>query len=176
MIDIVTIIGDIVSNMEVIPAVAERYPKSEGEVFYMAGHLLEVTNRLINKTKDMEDKYLKYPMIVLHLDTAIPIVDNVAQCNLNILIVTETEKFINAEQRQEEVFNPILIPIYKEFIKQLVWSGQFMWTGDPTMPPHTMIQRPYYGFQSGDKNIKSKTADPLDAIEIINLKINKIIC
>lgn len=176
MTDFVGLLRTIVETIEPIDSILTRYPKGTGQPYFMAGHMLEITNRLINKTADMEEKYKKYPLIILHQDVAIPTVGDVAQCNFNIIIVAQTLKFKNAEQRVEEVFKPVLYPLYDALIATIIASGEFMWPGEQTRPPHTPIDRPYYGFQSGDRNIKNKMTDPLDAIEILNLKLNKVIC
>jgi len=176
MNNIVTEIRTAVEAIKAIPAIQAAYPKGTGKPYYMAGHLQEIQNRLLNKSKDKIEKYTKYPLIVLRLDTPETVESNVSYFNLNIIIVTQTEKNINAEDRVTEIFEPILYPLYEAFINAIVDSGLFMFDGDPSMPDHVKIDRPYWGTVGPNANQSNEMSDPLDAIEIINLKINRVNC
>lgn len=176
MDSIVDLIRDVVASIPAIQAIQDAYPKGNGKPYYMAGHLGEIRNRLLNKTKDKIEKYEKYPLIILRLDTPETIISNMCYYNLNVIIVTQTEKQINAEERTEAIFEPILYPLYNLFMQWIVESGEFTWDGDPAMPEHVKIDRPYWGTIAADMNDKNEMPDPLDAIEIVNLKINRVIC
>jgi hypothetical protein len=89
-----------------------------------------------------------------------------------LAIVNRTDQNYNAEQRLERVFKPILYPLFELFFEALQKSPLFMWPGDLRYPPHTKIDRYYWGTQSGAVNVKNIMSDPIDAIEIQNLKIN----
>ena len=142
--------------------------------YYMYGHRREIAARLLKKqTQGAPEKYRKYPLIALRLDTSERIVGSVSHFNLNIAIVHATQVQYNAEERYTNVFKPILYPLYELFFTKLREFGLFMWTGDLIVPEHTKIDRPFYGTAATEGNIKSVFADPLDAIEIVDLRISK---
>lgn len=139
--------------------------------FYMYGHRLEISNRLLEKDKDRVYKYQKYPLIALRMDIPEPYIGGMYNYRLNIAILTLTEKEYNAEQRMTNVIKPVLAPLYDRFVKELWHVGLFTWTGDQRIPPHTPIIRPYWGTAQAEGNVKHIFNDPLDAIELINLEI-----
>jgi hypothetical protein len=63
--------------------------------------------------------------------------------------------------------------MYALFMECLRTSGMFTWTGDLLTPPHTKIDRPYWGVSQGEGNAANIFSDPLDAIEIVNLKLSQ---
>jgi len=139
--------------------------------FYMYGHRLEISNRLTAAVNDSVRKYQKYPLIALKLDIPEPYVDGIAELNLNIALLAYTDKKWSAEQRMVNVFKPVLYPMYYRFLDELCKSGRFFWEGK--VPAHTKIDRPYWGIESAEANTKYIFDDPLDAIEIVDLKIKK---
>lgn len=148
---------------------------STGIPFFMAGHPQELNIRLLEKEKDSVFKYQRYPVIILRLDAEEPIIKKVKNFNLNIGILHYTDKNYTREQRDEFVFKPILLPLYVEFIKQLKASRIFMWPGNLNIPDHRPINRYYWGTQGSENtgNVKNIFTDPIDAVEIVNLKINR---
>lgn len=148
---------------------------SGGAPYYMFGHRLEISNRLTEMEKNTEKKNMKYPLIALRLDIPEERSGGIVQYTLNLLIVTLTNKTYNAEERLENTFKPILYPIYELFIEKLQESGLFVWQSPLQAPRHTTIDRYYYGKAGEEANIAHLFNDPLDAIEIVNLKLTKII-
>lgn len=141
--------------------------------FYMYGHRLEISNRLKDKTKDSVYKYQKYPLVALRLDIPEPYnAEEVTELNLNIALLCFTQKGWNAEERMTNIFKPVLYPMYYRFLDELRKSGLFFWQGS-RVPQHTKIDRPYWGTESAESNTKHLFDDPLDAIEIVDLKIKK---
>lgn len=146
--------------------------------YFMWGHKLEIANRLTAKGKDKVFKYQRYPLIVLVLDPTkndTKVRGGMVDYNLNILIVNYAEIGLNAEERMLSSFKPILYPLYDSFIYHIVHSGLFQWAGDQEHPPHDFYLRPYWGTPSPNKNVKNMLNDPLDAIEIQNLKVSAIV-
>jgi hypothetical protein len=141
--------------------------------YYMYGHRMEISDRLLEKDQSKATKYNKYPLIALKLDTPEKVEDGLWHYDLNIAILAFTDRNYDAPDRYTEVFKPVLYPIYESFLKQLRNSGLFMWEGDQQYPPHIKIDRPYWGTEGKEQNMKSFFNDPLDAIEIVNLKISK---
>jgi hypothetical protein len=143
--------------------------------YYMYGHRLEIANRLNEKEKDSVFKYQKYPLIALRMDIGESKSYDMIDYSLNLAILNFTEKGYNAEQRMEKVFKPILYPLYKMFLTQLVNCGLFFYSDNLDCPEHTKYDRPYWGVGDSEKNSSLLFSDPLDAIEIIGLKISRII-
>lgn len=140
--------------------------------FYMYGHRREISNRLLEKDKDEVYMYQKYPLIALRMDIAETISNGVYSYSLNLAILNFTDKNWNAEERMTNIFKPVLYPLYERFMSELQNSGLFMWTGNQDYPEHTKIDRPFWGTDSQEGNVKNIFNDPIDAIEIIGLKLN----
>ncbi|RLD32322.1 MAG: hypothetical protein DRI83_11075 [Bacteroidetes bacterium] len=139
------------------------------EPFFMFGHRQEISNRLLMKDKDRVYKYQKYPLFVLRLDFPEDVTsDHVHEVTLNMAIMDSTDKNYRAPERYEKVFHPILMPLYFDFIEKLQASSETMGTG---YPEHTKIDRPFWGVDESGRNVKYIFSDPLDAIELQNLKL-----
>jgi len=146
-----------------------------GVPYYMYGHRLEISNRLTEKGKGKSLKYQKYPLVALRMDFAEDLEGDVIHLKLNIAFIASTEKEYTTEQRYNNVFKPVLYPLYESFLEKLRFSGLFTWpAADGLNPRHTKFDRPFWGTIQGiegtDKYIFN---DPLDAIEIVDLQINK---
>lgn len=141
--------------------------------FYMYGHRGEISSRLANTVNDKVRKYQKYPLIALRMDIPEPYTNGVAELSLNIAILAFTDRKWNAEERMVNVFKPVLYPMYKRFIAELFKGGEFFWDNGSKVPDHTKIDRPYWGIEDPERNSKSIFNDPLDAIELVNLKLKK---
>lgn len=141
---------------------------------YLYGHRLEIVNLIKQQQSDPTLQLTRFPLIALKLDTPAGTVNgNMINYNLNIAIITSTEKGYTAKERLENVFKPVLYPLYDEFFKQLKRCGHFTWPAIGLFrPPHTKIDRFFYGTLSEEKNVKNLFDDPIDAVELIDLKIN----
>jgi len=140
--------------------------------YFLPGHRQEINKILLEKENDKVYKYQKYPLVALRLD--IPeYVDEKGYVNykLNIVILTLTDKTWNYEQRKENIFIPVLIPLYDRFIAELGNVGLFQWDGDTRRPPHTRILRPFWRTEAKEGNEKYIFSDPLDGVEIIGLEL-----
>lgn len=140
--------------------------------YYLPGHRMEINSILLKKDADKVLKYQKYPLVALRLD----IPEEVDQYgyvnyNLNIVILTLTDKNWTYEQRKENIFVPVLIPLYDRFITELGNAGLFQWEGDQRRPPHTRILRPFWGTSREEGNEKYIFSDPLDGIELTGLQL-----
>lgn len=140
---------------------------------YLYGHRAEIAARLTQRDGDKVKKYSKYPLIALRLDTEEEKVGIQTNFSLNIAIINITDKKYNAEERYANVFKPILYPLYELFLKELKNSGLFYWEGKQRTPSHKKVDRPFYGTPDPEINIKNLFNDPVDAIEILNLKLSQ---
>lgn len=141
--------------------------------FFMAGHRMEISKRLTDKDKDKVFKYQKYPLIALRMDIQESVAKGIWSYSLNIAILNYADRKLNAEERMEKVFKPVLYPIYERFMEELRNSTKFFWSGNQDYPEHTVILRPFWGTENQEGNVKNIFNDPLDGIEIVNLKLNQ---
>ena len=142
--------------------------------FYRYGHRVEISALLDAQNRQTgSQKVQKYPLIALRLDTEEQVSGGIIHFNLNLAIVEWTEKTYNAAQRYENVYKPVLYPLYERFMEALKQSGLFFWENMSAYPPHTKVDRLYYGTLGSEGNQKRIFNDPLDAIEILNLKLSQ---
>ncbi len=169
-------IGIIVERIKVkMSAFDQSFDQSFGSQLpmYQYGHRMEIVRKLNEMEKDKVLKFQKFPLICLRLDTSEDVVGDVTKFNLNLAIVHKSKKEYDSAQRYSEVFKPVLYPMYKLFLQELKDSGLFFWPGDQGRPPHTKIDRLYWGTPDPEGNVKNLFSDTVDAIEIVNLKINQ---
>jgi len=141
--------------------------------FGEAGHRLEISNLLLQKDMDKVFKYQKYPLIAMFMDVPELVSDGMFKYTLIVGIFNLTEATYTRKQRYEYNFKPILYPLYHQFLRALRTVGHFAWPGDQTYPPHTKLDRPFWGKVYSEGNEGYIFNDRLDAIEIRDLKINK---
>lgn len=167
---------DVIEVMETYFATARITPENLALLpEFIPGHLIEIRNRLITREKDPINKFLKYPLVALRLDIPELVRGDVVDYRLNIAILTYTNRNWSAEQRESNVFVPILHPLYELFLKAIRNSGLFMWTGLQFRPEHTKVDRYYWGTEGPQGNSAAMFADPLDAVEMIDLKLSSTI-
>lgn len=143
-----------------------------GAPYYMYGHPLEVANRLLKKdTAGASVKHKKYPLIAVIMDMEEDFVNEMYKYNAHVLILMKTEGKYETPERYTKVIKPILYPIYFKLLDGLRKSGDFTWSGGK-YPEHKKFDRPLYGTVGANKNFKNIFNDPLDAIELVDLKIN----
>lgn len=168
---IVELFGQVVDYMRSHDENGKVIPDPTEAPYYMFGHRQEIANRL----KAMEgngNKYQKYPLVALRMDLVEDHTDGLTKVQLNVLILTRTKKEDWAPERYEKVFKPILYPLYERLKVALRDSGIFFWPGDQTVPPHKKIDRPYWGESGKEANTANFLNDIIDAIELIDLKLN----
>jgi len=152
----------------------------DGPPYFMYGHRTEIASRLRELAKYKTTQEKRYPLIALRVDIPGEVVGNVKVFNsLNIGIITVTDRGYNAEERMANVIKPILYPLYYQFLRGLKTSGLFMWPKGQKFPDHVPIERffwgvGYTGAGAGAEpgSTKELFDDPVDAIEIVNLKLN----
>lgn len=140
--------------------------------YYLFGHRLEIANTLTEK-ENSQFKYQRYPLVALRLDIAEQNNKGIIQVKLNMAVMTKTEQNYTAKQRYDNVFKPVLYPLYDSLIEALRTSGIFFWSGNLLVPAHTKLDRPYWGTQFEEGNVKNIFNDPIDAVELIDLTLNK---
>ena len=104
--------------------------------FFMAGHPLEIAQRLTDKDKDKVYKYQKYPLIALRMDIQ-ESVSKVSGLSLNILILNYTDKSGTQSKRMEDLSNRCFTRSHERFMEELRNNDLFFWPGNQDYPEHT---------------------------------------
>ena len=160
---------------EDIGAVIEAMQDAGIDVHYIHGHRLEMSNRLDKMNKNPDKKYEKYPLIALNEMASVPERrGSITTWRLNIAILAKTKPEYYSPDRDENVFKPTLYPLYEQFLTYLKNSGLFFWPGAQSAPPHRPFERKYYGISSKEGNVKYIFNDPLDGIELIDLRVSQL--
>ncbi|MDR2653165.1 MAG: hypothetical protein LBC68_12800 [Prevotellaceae bacterium] len=176
---IVDYFSDIVAKTsEMVKTIITDEKIKKSGVFYQFGHIVEIDNILKTMSQTNEQREKKYPSILLLQDflekkgtqTGIDV-----EVNLQLLIVTGSDKDYRVSVRYEKIFKPILYPIYECLMKVLKRDGRLA-NGYGEIA-HNKIDRPNIsGFSIVVRGqTKQLFYDCLDAIEInnLNLKIKK---
>lgn len=177
MIFVTDDIGQVVQYMRsgIYSAYSEStFTTLNGAPHYLFGHVKEINGILSRKNKDSIKKDQKYPLIAMKWETSEQVRGDMRDMKLNLIIADYTDRNYMALDRMNQVFKPILYPLYYQFLNAITNSGIFTWEGDELYPPHTMIPRPYYGTQTNLDNKKNIFDDPIDAIEIIDLQVSRV--
>lgn len=135
---------------------------------YQYGHYNELIETLQQYNQSREESYNKYPLIWLRTDFRERRGQEqsvYAEVYLNIIIAHHTEQTLKSTERKTKVFEPVLYPIYYEFLHQLYKHIATSVQSDE-MISHDKYDRYYWGTQE-----MQKTTDFVDAIEIDNLAL-----
>lgn len=171
----VDLIGEVVESMRNLSVKeSQRFgiPAGLTSPYYFYGHPMDINKQLIENDKDIVNKFKKYPAIFLRLPIPEEMKGGMIQYDMNIGIMDVSQKDYNSVERYTNVIKPILIPLYELFLDRLKKKG-FKWQGYMDRPPHTKMDRPHHGVQETQGNKAYQFESVLDAIEIINLKVNK---
>jgi len=158
-----------------MPSIIQKYGST---VYYDYGHYREIVKNLTIKEANT-DKPHKFPLVWLIMDfeekhgEALSVY---ASSSFNIIIAMDSTANRTMKQRRDEVYVPVLLPIYKALIDSILESQDIKTLG--TDLKHTAIMRPYWGKQdnlgNGEANLFN---DIVDVIQIKDLKLNiKEIC
>ena len=170
------IVSDV--NTEVLAKLQAVDPEIQA-VQFMAGHPLEITNRLTKR--DENGLYLeKYPLIALFHDFKEEKgrqVDEYAGLSLRLIIANNTSSEFIADQRYENNFKPILYPIYESFLKQITLAKKnklMKWfnTYGVESIRHTKTDRLFWGTPTAMTNTSNIFNDYIDCIDIQNLELS----
>lgn len=140
---------------------------------YLYGPAQEVLKRIADMNKTAESIKNKYPLIFMPTDIEESRGERSdLQSTIiipSIVILNATKKEYYAEQRYENNYKTVLVPIYKAFLTAIAQNVAFGETDDFQIK-HNYIERYSWGkyalFQESGIN-----ADFIDAIEIKNLEL-----
>lgn len=135
---------------------------------YQYGYREELNKTLINYSKSPEFASKKFPLVWLVQPFSISrgeIGWYGTMQDLSIVIINASEVNVRAQQRMENNFKPILYPIYRELLNQIVLSLAFDESVVEKMS-HKVIDRYYWGEAQ-----QSVLNDVIDCIEISGLRL-----
>jgi hypothetical protein len=179
MIIIKDLIKDVVDSVSTdLTPILQEYDSTITGVHYMAGHPLEITQRLTERGNDNVLKYSKYPLVGLLMD--IPEQHGVAigyfNVRLNLIIARSTGSELIVDQRYEKNFIPVLYPIYEALMNKLVTFsyGKYKPFNNSSVQQlrHDKFDRVFWGKESFMSNTSNYFKDYIDAIEIRNLELS----
>lgn len=133
------------------------------------GNYIELANKLNKKNRNNQ----KYPLFALILDVAENESDNLSiykSDNFKFIIAYNTEHDYTSQQRRDNIFKPILQPLYRKFINALKESTYFNISSDYI--DNTKYDRYFLGTSDNNQNRLNDYVDAIE-IEIRNLEIYK---
>ena len=154
---------------------SDQYDKA-GLPIYMPGHRNEISDRLTEMSQHPQQKKKKFPLIALNTMNITPTVRGVMwDFNLNIVIGTSVDNNLSTEERDAQIFKPILYPLYDRFITAFINSGLFVWDGTQpqSSPPHTPMIKHFWGIETKEGSVKNIFNEYMCAIELVNLKVSR---
>ena len=153
-------------------------PKKVYFIYDTPKQVVKTLQELTNSTGPY--KNMKYPLVILFEDIKQSLRQGMngltSSFKARIVICTLTDPNYRAPQRDIENFNPILIPIAQELLRQFSLSKVFSMPGVNDMGTESleMYKRYSWGSVEVDKNILN---DYIDAIEFPGISLNlKTIC
>ena len=138
--------------------------------YFFYGTPVEINRQMIERDKG-STKGKVYPAIALRLPTDEDSKNGLINYNANVGIFAQTKMQYDAPDRYSNVVKPILYPLFELFLDRLKRAG-FTWDGDGSEPPHKKRDMLHHGVEATQGNIAYIFNQPLDAIEIVSLRIN----
>lgn len=135
-------------------------------ITFIYGSSNELVETLVQMDKSPSLKYNIWPAFLLFLDVSTETTTAASrypETTLQMAIVMPTNPNYKAAERYEHVFEPILYPLWREFIKQLADSGCF--ADYESTIRYTKYDRPYWGRKGNTLN------EVVDAIELKDLTL-----
>lgn len=141
-------------------------------VYYIPGHPRDVARILIEKDESDTYKYQKYPLITLIQDFKERPGGDLYLYDLDftLLILEETKQEWHSLDRYENVFEPILYPIYELLLTAMEDSFDLRTNGINSFRPEK-IDRTYWGVEGVFGNDALIFNDYLDGIQLDFKKI-----
>lgn len=154
---------EIIKNYEFYPSCVY---KDSFSLWHYPGTPNEISNVLIAMNKGKEGSKLKFPSVFNFQSIRQNKNGNSLTIYYNLAFVAPVVSTWLTQEREEQVFKPILRPIYEEFFRQITKSGYFR-------SAYGFIPHDYYEvFTTGnnqDELIKGRYGDFIDAIEVHNI-------
>ena len=166
---IVDMFAELVGKIEsaLLPQL-QAYDANIKGVFYEFGHPIEILETLKQKDESQSFRFKKYPLIALFQDFDERMGQQLgiyAKTSFRLAICHHTSPELKSKERYEQVFKPVLYPIYLKLMEQIKLSANFLYEGDEIR--HTKTDHVFYG-----RSLENPGNDFLDAIEITDLELS----
>jgi hypothetical protein len=164
---IVDLFEDVVSNVRAL------YDPTNGlEPYYDHGHPVSILNKLSIKDGSKVLKFRKYPLIILVQDIQENYVNNLGvyyTVSPRIVIMDKSDKNYTEQERYENVFKPVLYPIWELLIEEIQDYKYFKFDG---YVEYQKFDRVYWGTSTIFGNEGTILNDFVDGIELLFEPIN----
>lgn len=160
-------------SIKMLEQLKEKDPMITG-VHYIFGPRIEIIETLTQKSKSNEYKFKKYPLVCLFTDIEEPMgfVGEYSDLRLNLAIIYGTKDTFKAEQRLENNFKPVIMPIYHALMNEISIRGNaFLGTSDIQNIKHTATRRYFWGTESIGGPSENVIHDFVDGLDIKNLQL-----
>lgn len=171
--DLATLVSRV--STSILSELQEVQPTIEG-VFFKFGTVRELNESLIQLGKTDSGKTKKYPLVFLFVDVREPmgIVSGYESLRLRLAIINFTSPTFKAAERLENNFKPIIMPVYRELLRQISLAGDmFIGASAPDNINHTAIRRYYWGTEVQNSHDGNPFPDFIDGLEIDNLELTR---
>lgn len=148
--------------------------KGKMSLWHYPGTNNEISNALLDIGKHPKGVRLKFPSILNFQSIRQDKSSESVRISYNLAIVCIVRSEWTTEQREKQVFDCVLRPIYEEFINQINLCNYFQ--KDYGIPEHTYYEIFTTGGNSNE--IANRYGDYIDAIELHNLslRLNPRLC
>lgn len=139
-----------------------------GVLNYQYGYLSELQEVLKEYSKTNEFSAQKYPLIWLEQPFTIDRVDSdyFGDTVLRIFIIVDSDSELRAGQRMDQMFKPVLYPIYHELLNQIENAVHIFHCVKDNGMPHKVTDRYYWGEEQ-----TQIFNDVFDCMEVAGLKL-----
>lgn len=170
--EIVEILADVVARTKTDCRVVMGGPEIDcPEINYTFGNAQYIKDHL-DELSSLSDVDRKFPLIALFC----PFVERrdvlgyYTSAKVRVLIACATDRQYSNEQRCKLSFENILRPIYRRFLEALKEDGRFEF-GYDAIVEHEYSENYSYGRYGAVTGTGEEVSDPIDAINITNLKL-----
>jgi hypothetical protein len=162
------------TSANILPILQQAQPGIK-VVGFQYGPWEEITEKLIDMTKNSKQKWLKFPLIAITETYPITQGKRFPELTMQAFMIHHTSKTFDSAARDGKIFQPILEPLKAEFLKQLALSKYF-YGPIASKIEYTQIDNKFIG----KENIftGSPVAEYIDFIHMKDLKLllNSSVC
>ena len=142
-------------------------------IYPKCANIIEICQELTNQDKSAKQREMKYPGVFLLRDYAENYTatwQNQITTTIQILIVTDSKSYYTADERQEKVYKPVLIPACEAILKAFERYIVSDFNSGFQKIERDMISNALYEATTQNKT-QNLFNDMLDGIELRNLKL-----
>lgn len=162
---ITEIIGECVANLRTTPT---------GAPYYLFEKWKGAANDLTYKEISNTYRLKKFPLIFMLLD-----IDEIRnevyfETRFKLFFITESKQDANADWRYNNIFKPVLIPLYNSFVNELILHKNLII--DTNYPKHTYVERYFLGIVDKQQNRVNQIVEAIETDFTLKVKNLLNIC